>query len=156
MSGFITSHDVLSCDPGRHLQECSGEPGPPVKHIPPPFPAHALPAPVCPSPPPPPQNPPFYFQAKGPSPLSPWTPPPFSNPPKQKKHNYIFIQDDGKRVEFKGSLHDGVGGFSRFWKAPCLPFACPTKYSTMRQPWRFWRFWRFRRLWWFRSWRLPP
>ena len=32
-------------------------------------------------------------------------------------------------------------------------FAFPTKYSTKRQPWRFWR---FRRLWRFWSWRLPP
>ena len=33
------------------------------------------------------------------------------------------------------------------------PFACPTKYSTKRQPWRFWR---FSRLWRFWSWRLQP
>ena len=40
--------------------------------------------------------------------------------------------------------------FWRFWRAPCLYCACPTKNSTMRQPWRFRRSWRFH------SWRLPP
>ena len=57
-------------------------------------------------------------------------------------------------VEFKGgSLHDGFGGFDGFGGSGehlYPPFACPTKYSTMRQPWRFLQFWRFRL-----SWRFP-
>ena len=44
-------------------------------------------------------------------------------------------------VEFKGgSLRDCFGGFDKFGGSgehPTPLFACPTKYSTMRQPLRF-------------------
>ena len=48
--------------------------------------------------------------------------------------------------------HHCQGPFGRFWRF----WRAPTKYSTMRQPWRLWRFWQFRRSWRFQSWRLPP
>ena len=42
-------------------------------------------------------------------------------------------------LEFKGgSLHDGFWAVSAVLEAPCSPFACPAKYRTKRQPWRFW------------------
>ena len=47
-------------------------------------------------------------------------------------------QDHGKGgLSLRGVAFMTVLAVWRFWRAPCPPFACPTKYSTMRQPWWF-------------------
>ena len=41
------------------------------------------------------------------------------------------------------NINDGFGGFDSFggfWRGPCPPLACPTKYSNKRQLWQFWWF----------------
>ena len=58
--------------------------------------------------------------------------------------------------QFKGgSLHDSLTVLAGLLEStlPSFKFACPTKFSTMSQPWRFGQ---FRGSWRFRSWRLPP